>query len=276
MNTHAIRVLGTVLLSALAVGQSHEEYFNSNGVRLHYTVTGTGSPVILIHPFATSAEIWRPVIQDLSPNYQVIAMDCRGHGKSDKPHDPKQYGIEMVNDEIRLMDHLQIQKAIVVGYSMGGSIAMKMLTEHPDRFRMAIIGGSLGFTREESQHDEVPQLGPDLLSGMPLSEAMIKSAPPNWPKPSQQQREMMKAMDQTQDSVALGAETVSHQTLWVNDEQLKKITVPTLVVYGDQDQPSFYQAARARFPNLQFQVIPNAGLVQRCKALSSSATFEPS
>jgi pimeloyl-ACP methyl ester carboxylesterase len=47
--------------------------------------------------------------------------------------------------------------------------------------------------------------------------------------------------------------------LWVNDEQLKKITVPTLVVYGDQDQPSFYQAARARFPNLQFQVIPNAG-----------------
>jgi len=85
-------------------------------------------------------------------------MDCRGHGMSAKPHDPSQYGIEMVNDVIRLMDHLEIKQAAIVGYSMGGSIAMKMLTEHPGRFRAAVIGGSLGFSREESEHDETTQL----------------------------------------------------------------------------------------------------------------------
>ena len=259
MNSRAIRVLGILFLSIFVSAQARDNFFHSNGVRIHYIVAGTGNPVILIHPFAQTAEIWAPLMIDLSKNFQVIAMDCRGHGQSDKPHDPKQYGIEMVSDVVRLMDHLEIQQAIIIGYSMGGSIAMKMLTQYPDHFRVAIIGGSLGFTREESEHNEVPQLGQDLLSGMPLSEAMIRNAPPGWPKPSAQQREMMKSIDAGQDSIALGAETVSHESLWVTDEQLKAIAVPTLVIYGEKDQPSFYQAAEVRFPNLKFQVIPGAG-----------------
>lgn len=259
MRSLTLCVFGIVFLSTGAYSQANEQFFNSNGVRIRYIVVGTGSPVILVHPFAQSAEIWASLMTDLSKNFQVIAMDCRGHGKSDKPHAPKQYGIEMVNDVVRLMDYLEIKKAIIIGYSMGGSIAVKMLTDHPDRFRLAIIGGSLGFTREEAEHDEVPNLGSDLLSGMPLSEAMIKNAPPSWPKPSPQQREMMKTMDAGQDSVALGAETVSHRGLWVTDKQLRAIAIPTLVLYGERDQPSFYQAAQARFPNLQFRVIPGAG-----------------
>jgi pimeloyl-ACP methyl ester carboxylesterase len=208
--------------------QNPDQFLDSGGVKIRYVIAGKGEPVVLIHPFAASAEIWEPIIKDLSQNYRVIAMDCRGHGKSDKPHDPKQYGIKMVDDVVRLLDQLEMKKATIVGYSMGGSIAIKMLTEHPDRFRAAIIGGSLGFTRYESEHDEAPRLGPSLLSGMPLSEAMIASAPADWPKPSPQQREMMKRMDAAQDPIALGAETVSHEGLWVDDVELKSITVPTL------------------------------------------------
>jgi len=239
--------------------QTADHFFNSNGVKIRYLMAGKGEPVLLIHPFAASAEIWEPVTKDLAQNYQVIAMDCRGHGKSEKPHDPKQYGIEMVNDVVRLMDHLGIKKVALIGYSMGGSIAMKMLTVHPDRIRMAIIGGSLGFTKYESEHEEVPLLGPSLLKGMPLSEAMIASAPPDWPKPGAQQREMMKRMDAGQDSIALGAETVSHEGLWVADEQLRAISVPTLVIYGGNDRPAFYEEAKTRFPNLQFKKIEGAG-----------------
>jgi pimeloyl-ACP methyl ester carboxylesterase len=196
---------------------------------------------------------------DLAVDHQVIALDCRGHGKSDKPHDPKQYGIEMVNDVVRLMDHLGTKKAVIIGYSMGASIAMKMLTEHPDRIRVAVIGGSLGFTRYESEHAETPRLGVDLMSGMPLSDAMIASAPADWPKPSPQQCEMMKRMDAGQDPIALGAETVCHEGLWVNDEQLKRITVPTLVVYGGRDRPEIYEAAKTRLTNLKFKKIEGAG-----------------
>jgi len=239
--------------------QNPDQFLDSGGVKIRYVIAGKGEPVVLIHPFAASAEIWEPIIKDLSQNYRVIAMDCRGHGKSDKPHDPKQYGIKMVDDVVRLLDHLEMKKATIVGYSMGGSIAIKMLTEHPDRFRAAIIGGSLGFTRYESEHDEAPRLGPSLLSGMPLSEAMIASAPADWPKPSPQQREMMKRMDAAQDPIALGAETVSHEGLWVDDVELKSITVPTLVIYGGNDRPAFYESAKSRFPNLQFKKIEGAG-----------------
>ncbi|PYY00976.1 MAG: hypothetical protein DMG64_15780 [Acidobacteria bacterium] len=80
--------------------QTADHFFNSNGVKIRYLMAGKGEPVLLIHPFAASAEIWEPVTKDLAQNYQVIAMDCRGHGKSEKPHDPKQYGIEMVNDVV--------------------------------------------------------------------------------------------------------------------------------------------------------------------------------
>ena len=142
---------------------------------------------------------------------------------------------------------------------MGGSIGMKILTEHPNRIRLAVIGGSLGFTRYQSEHNEVPVLGPNLLKGMPLSEAMIASAPPDWPKPGPEQREMMKRTDAGQDSIALGAETVSHEGLWVEDEQLRAISVPTLVIYGGNDHPAFYGQAKNRLPNLQFKTIEGAG-----------------
>lgn len=252
-----VAVVILILVPCLIKGA--DQFFDSSGVKIRYIVAGSGEPIILIHPFAATAEIWEPLLKELSPNYEVIAMDCRGHGKSNKPHDPKQYGIEMMNDVIRLMDHLGIKKAIIIGYSMGGSIGMKMLVEHPDRIRKAVIGGSLGFTKYQSEHDEVPLLGPNLLKGLPFSEAMIASAPAGRPKPSPAQREMMKRMDASQDSIALGAETVSHESLWVEDKELTAIAVPTLVIYGGKDHPEFYSAARSRFPNLQFKVIEGAG-----------------
>jgi pimeloyl-ACP methyl ester carboxylesterase len=168
----------------------------------------------------------------------------------------------MVNDVISLMDHLDINRAAIIGYSMGGSIAMKMLTTHPERFDLAIIGGSLGFNRYESEHSETPSLGKNLLSGMPFSEAMVKSAPADWPKPTLQQREMMRRMDATQDSVALGAETVSHEGLWVEDQQLAAIRVLTLVIYGANDHASFYENAERQFRNLNFKKIEGVGHAQ--------------
>jgi pimeloyl-ACP methyl ester carboxylesterase len=96
--------------------------------------------VILIHGFGANADLnWRePGVHDaLATDYRVIALDNRGHGLSDKPHGPEHYGQEMVDDVVRLMDHLEIQKAHIIGYSMGGFITMKMLTQHPERFLSA-------------------------------------------------------------------------------------------------------------------------------------------
>ena len=101
--------------------------FASNGVDIAYELYGQGDPILLIHGFASNGFVnWRSTSWvDLleKAGRMVVTIDNRGHGKSDKPHDPEKYGLEMVRDAIRLLDHLEIKKAHVVGYSMGGLIA---------------------------------------------------------------------------------------------------------------------------------------------------------
>src|SRR5579883_1762190 len=111
------------LLSAarLPADTGASQSFDSNGVKIHYTVEGKGEPVLLIHGFAANADFnWRQpgVIKALAENYKVIALDNRGHGQSGKPHDIAKYGEEMAEDAVRLLDHLGIKKAHIVGYSM--------------------------------------------------------------------------------------------------------------------------------------------------------------
>ncbi len=247
-----------LLLSPLyCFGQVRDQFFDSAGTRIRYIVAGTGEPVILIHGFSASAEMWTPLIQELSPHYQVIAMDCRGHGTSGKPHDPAQYGIEMVNDVVRLMDHLHLAKAHIVGYSMGGSILMKMLIDQPDRFLTAVIGGSTGF--RSTDKEETPDLVRNLQSGMSFSEAMIASAPPGTPAPSPQQRQMMARMDAGQDPRALAAQRLGNPGLFVEYALLAHNSVPTLVIYGEFDNPSRFDELKRALPNSEFKIIEKAG-----------------
>ena len=119
--------------------------FNANGVRIHYVDAGQGEPVILVHGLYSSAFInWQMpgTFKELARHYRVIAFDNRGHGQSGKPQGRDQYGVEMCNDIVRLMDHLHIAKAHVVGYSLGGFIVMKLLTLHPERVSTAVLGGA--------------------------------------------------------------------------------------------------------------------------------------
>jgi pimeloyl-ACP methyl ester carboxylesterase len=119
-------------------------YFDSNGVKIHYQEFGAGDPVMLVHGFASTAdgnwgELW---FSTLAKHYRVIALDCRGHGKSDKPHDPAAYGGETMGDDvIRLLDHLGIRRTLLMGYSMGGRISLGLLAHHPERLRAVVLGG---------------------------------------------------------------------------------------------------------------------------------------
>jgi pimeloyl-ACP methyl ester carboxylesterase len=141
-----LTALTFLLCPAPLTGQDHTPSFDSNGVPIHYVDRGRGVPVVLIHGFTGSyARHWEApgVIQALeSARYRVIAMDCRGHGESGKPHSPNQYGFEMVGDVIRLLDHLRIDRAHVVGYSMGGAIANQLLIKYPRRLVTVTLLGA--------------------------------------------------------------------------------------------------------------------------------------
>jgi pimeloyl-ACP methyl ester carboxylesterase len=118
--------------------------FDANGVKIAYFVQGKGEPVVLIHGWLSSAGMnWAlpGTSALLAKDYRVIALDVRGHGWSDKPTDEKAYGPELVEDVVRLMDHLKIKKAHIVGYSLGGIIAGNFIAKHPGRARSAALGG---------------------------------------------------------------------------------------------------------------------------------------
>jgi len=126
-----------------AYGYAEEHTFDSDGVTIHYTVEGEGEPVLLIHGYtATGTLNWRTpgVVRLLADNYRVIVPDVRNHGRSDVVPEGE-HGIEVVEDMRRLLDHLEIDRAHLVGYSMGGMITIKFLTRYPERVRTAVIGG---------------------------------------------------------------------------------------------------------------------------------------
>ncbi len=120
--------------------------FNSDGVDIAYLDEGTGDPILLIHGFASSAQVnWVDTgwVRDLvRAGRRVIAIDNRGHGQSEKLHDPSRYGGPvMAEDARRLLDHLGIQRADVMGYSMGARITAFLTLAHPERVRSAIFAG---------------------------------------------------------------------------------------------------------------------------------------
>ncbi|MGA2799001.1 MAG: alpha/beta hydrolase [Thermoguttaceae bacterium] len=184
------------------VDVSKPQTFDSKGVAIQYTIEGKGEPVVLIHGLHSSADMnWRlpGIIKTLAGNHQVVALDVRGHGHSGKPEGEGAYGVEMAEDVLRLLDHLKIEKAHVVGYSMGGMIAMKLATLHPVRVRSMALGG-MGWEREDSPLADFWNMLPE-REATRTPAACVRS---------------------------LGA-------LAVKEDEVKAIRIPTIIIVGDRD-----------------------------------------
>ena len=122
------------------------EIFNSDGIEIAFMDEGDGPPTLLIHGFGSNHRVnwvstsWTRDL--LAAGRRVIALDNRGHGESGKPHDAEFYRIAfMAEDSRRLLDHLQVERADVIGYSMGARIAASFALAHPERVRRAVFGG---------------------------------------------------------------------------------------------------------------------------------------
>lgn len=133
-----------------------------DGVRIHYFDIGEdteNAPAVLIHGFTANSE-WKwiksGIAQALAADRRVIAVDVRGHGKSEKPHDPNMYGPHMAEDVVAVMDALDVDRAHVHGFSMGGSILTQILRSHPGRVVTAIYGGSGVSETDPDRIEQVP------------------------------------------------------------------------------------------------------------------------
>ena len=128
-------------------GEDGGEWFDSDGFRIAFDDVGEGPPVVLVHGFASDRVSnwrrpgWYRSLGDAGR--RVIALDCRGHGDSGKSTDTDDYGTAaMAGDVVRLLDHLAIPEADVVGYSMGSRVAVQLLVDHAERVNAVVLGGA--------------------------------------------------------------------------------------------------------------------------------------
>lgn len=243
-------------------GKFESHFFDSDGVRLHYIDEGSGEPVVLIHGFSLGLQIqWvGPGIFSAlhEAGYRVIAYDKRGHGASDKPHDPAMYGMPDVADPIRLLDHLGIDRAHVVGYSRGALIAHHLRAEHPDRVRSVVLGGY----GEGSEVEDV--LGaatrPDLADAMEMEDyrPLLRAVAPEFaPEEIEAWNRQLSEMNNGR---ALSAAFRADLTLpAINEQELRRNQVPTLAIIGEHDpfRPGA-ESMGAMMGHLEMFVLPGA------------------
>lgn len=129
-------------------------FFDSDGLKIHYEVFGGGEPIVLVHGWGVDLKknwVESGWVEALRPMRKVVALDCRGHGRSGKPHEQAAYSYgTMARDVLHLLDHLKLPKADLFGYSMGAFMAVHLLGHERGRFSSVIMGG-IGDETEQSK-----------------------------------------------------------------------------------------------------------------------------
>ncbi len=221
--------------------------------------------MILIHGYAASivANWGAPgIVKKLAESYQVIALDNRGHGQSDKPHDAGAYGSKMFDDVLRLMDHLKIKKAHIVGYSMGGFITEELLVEHANRFITATLGGA-GWNdpKDATFANNLNQLADSLEQGKGIGPLIIALTPIGAPPPSPQQLEATNKMFMaSNDAQALAAVARGMAKFPpIPESKIRSNKIPALALIGEVDplKPGV-DRLNGVMPHLKIVVIPGA------------------
>jgi pimeloyl-ACP methyl ester carboxylesterase len=222
-----------------------DEVFDSNGVKIRYVTEGKGEAVVLIHGWMGDSSMWG---RDQSGNtklntagakgFQLIALDCRGHGKSDKPHDPEMYGPEMAADVVRLLDHLKIAKAHLVGYSSGAFIAGKVAATHPERVLSVVYAGQAPLVAgaKATGTSEVEIFAKVVDEGKDLGSYILAVTPPGRPKPTERQARMIASfLYAGKDVKAFAAAGRSFKYLAVTEGQLSRCKAPILFIHGGNE-----------------------------------------
>jgi pimeloyl-ACP methyl ester carboxylesterase len=120
----------------------------NSGLRIHYRVVGAGAPLVLQHGLSDSIESWHEYgyVDGLERDRTLILIDARGHGQSDKPHDPDAYArTELVADVVAVLDDLGIERAAFYGHSMGGHIGFDVARYAPNRLSALVVSGADAF-----------------------------------------------------------------------------------------------------------------------------------
>ena len=197
-------------------------YAEVNGLSLYYEEHGSGEPLILLHGGIGASEMFAAILDDLAGARRVIAVDLQGHGHTADVDRPLRAEL-MADDIAALIEHLGLAQADVLGYSMGGLVALRLAIQHPERVRRLVLV-SITFRRDGSFPEvlaAMDAMGPkvaDLIKQAPVYEhyARVAPRPEDWTA-----------------HVAKTAEAIKVDYDWTAD--VTALSPPTMLVYADAD-----------------------------------------
>jgi pimeloyl-ACP methyl ester carboxylesterase len=237
----------------------------TDGVKLYYEDSGGGVPVLFIHEFAGDHRSWEPQVRAFSRIYRCITYDARGYPPSDVPEDVSAYSqLQAVDDAVAVLDHLGIEKAHIVGISMGGFCSLHLGLRRPERARSLVVAAT-GYgaqpERVESFKAECEAIatayeveGPEKFAERyAVGPARVQFQNKNYRAWEEFARQLA---EHSSVGAALTMRGVQkgRPSLYDLTEELEQLRVPTLIVTGDEDEGSLD-------PSLMLKrTIPSAGL----------------
>src|SRR5215813_5341130 len=221
MKTTALLLMMLVPAVVLAQEKPTMGYAPVNGLKMYYEVHGSGDPVVLLHgAFMTITNNWTGWIGELSKTRKVIAVEMQGHGRTaDIPRDITYENL--ADDVAALLAHLKIPRADLIGYSMGGAVAMQCASRHPDKVRKVVVISSM-FRRDgmvKEALDVFPKLTADAFKGSPIEAEYKKLSPTPDDFPNFVKRILATAT----------------KVYDFGSDKLKATTAPMFFIHGDAD-----------------------------------------
>ena len=217
-----------------------DRFFDSDGVRIRYIEQGSGPAIVLLHGYTGTLDrhfLANGVFANLAKDYRVIAFDLRGHGKSGKPYDATAYGEAMADDVVRLLDHLQVRRAHVIGYSLGAMIAGRLATGHPERLLSVAYVAQTPMRQITPEFERFADESVKELEGdVPFRSLALALQPPGAkPLANEEIRKMVAPLAAANDVKALAALWHGYRGLLTPDSALAAIRVPMIVLIGSED-----------------------------------------
>ena len=208
----------------------HSEYAQAGPYRIHYLVAGSGQPIVLLHGMGSQGQDWGGTIVALAKSEKVYAIDMIGHGDSDKPVDAD-YSIALQARVVRdFLDSQHIERADVVGISMGGMTALRFAAEYPQRVRRLVVSGApaIGSTPAVSMDVYFPQTEAELRD---FNHALT---PLEWNLPGFVARDYLRYRHPTEWVMRRVLDGVLRNRAALANG-VDQIKVPVLLVWGDKD-----------------------------------------
>src|SRR5262245_2330738 len=243
----------------------------ADGTNLYYEEVGTGTPVVFVHEYAGDYRSWEHQMRHFARSHRCVTYSQHGYPPSDVPGDPARYSQEIARDDVvALMDALKIERAHVVGHSMGAYTALHVGLRHPQRcISLAAAGCGWGSSPDPEKRAAMKALAAE--TGKMFAEKGIAEAAASYADAPMRQAFKHKdprgyaefARMLAEHSAEGHAHTMlnlqrTRATLWEMEAELKRLTVPLLVIVGDEDEPCLDGSVflKRTVPSAAFLVIP--------------------